>query len=382
MKKAILIWFFGTVCSLYAGTNQIQIVSGNGQETRLVKPRLTSDRTSGEARFRPIVVRLLDKEGRGIEGKKIQFSASGPAGMSIQTMGTTIPITNAAGEATLPGILCFHTIGKVKVTVSAENAAAAIVELEVLLPADELPAEKIHLLFLSGNEQRVEILQHADGVGADFKPIRVQIRESSGKPAPFVFVTFSAPAGLQINREIRSNTAIVRADAEGIAELNMLGNRSASTKMSGNYTIQVTMGKASGSITLEAIARLRPNANHLEIVSGNNQKIRLAGSLPESEKYPGEARFGALKVRLRNNAGAPVQGAVVRFVGNSPGIIAVKSIPASSVTHTDSNGEAMLANAEGKSIRAYYGIGKVMVTVITDDSDPITFELEVLPREN
>ncbi|HNE24170.1 MAG TPA: hypothetical protein PLG78_13435 [Leptospiraceae bacterium] len=60
----------------------------------------------------------------------------------------------------------------------------------------------------------------------------------------------------------------------------------------------------------------------------------------------------------------------------------MKSIPASSVTQTDSNGEATLANSEGQSIRAYYGIGKVVVTVMADDADPIYFELEVLPREN
>jgi hypothetical protein len=261
----------------------IQIFSGNNQEA-IVGTELPN----------PLVVEVLDAQGRAVGGQSVSWSVVMGGGSVSPTASTT----NANGEA--------RTFLRVGPTAGAQRVQATLGSLTpAVFDAVARPRPASQVVVADGNNQSAN-------AGAQLaQQIVARVLDATGAPVAGANVTFSVTSGGG-----SVNPTAVMSGADG---------RAATTWTLGTTVGTQTVSAASGSAapaTFTATARQVTNLT-LVLVSGNDQNGEVSSVLSNP-----------LVVRLRDASGSPVAGSTVQFSTTAGGTLTPPS------TTTDANGEA------------------------------------------
>lgn len=301
-----------TVTALAAGPT-LTIASGNGQSAQV------------NASFaQPLVV---NAQTGGIAAVGISINWSVVSGAATVSSGTTV--TDASGNTSIT-LTAGASAGAVTITATRQDAPTVTVAFNESVAA----APVLSLALTSGNGQ-------AAIVGAIFLQPLVVTASNNGVPI----------AGVTINWAVSSGPGTLSAG-------------SAITDASGNASVTLTAGAASGSVVVTATRAdnpaatvsfnetVTPGTGTLSIISGNNQS--LATNTPSAP----------LVVELKDYAGTPVPGATISWTATNGTLAAATSV-------TDAGGRASNTVRVTKS-----GSASVDASSAAPAASPVTFSVQ------
>lgn len=283
-----------------APPTQLRVVSGTGQSA-----------PAGSALPNPVTVQVLTAAGQPVAGVSVGFAATSGGG----SVSAASRVTASDGMASVTWTLG-ATLGTQQLTASAAGLPAAVVTATA---TQTVP---------SPGRTTVSVLPTAIQVGGEEALVTAVLRDANGTAMPGVTVTFGGPAWAVFNP-----TSAVSDAAGGVL------TRVRATQAGALTITIVASGQTVGSATLLVGARQGEPAS-INIVSGNNQSVRLGQNFPQ-----------LLVIAVLDAAGQPVAGASVDW-GTAVG-----------------DGR-MITDANGRSSAQYYltanwplGSGTVKVSV-------------------
>ena len=203
----------------------LSIVAGDDQTAPLVM----TDLGFPMATFDPVAAELRDADGAVLAGLAVSWSVGetpGNMGVQMDPAGTSpcIVTTDEHGIATLDKMRggsasAFYDYGPFTL-VARHGTASAVAHMAVAIPLVLKPT------IASGDNQSVARSgDRVPGGEAVFGPVRILLKDSQGRRAPDVRVTFEAvaPGAMKVRLSAEGDTATVISDAEGVATLNLMG---------------------------------------------------------------------------------------------------------------------------------------------------------------
>jgi uncharacterized protein (TIGR03437 family) len=184
-----------------------------GIPANLIVYNATQSVTAGSLSL-PLVVRVLDANGKPLYGVTVTFSTNG--GTLQATSATTNPDGIAATALTAPS-----TVGTTSTVTAQVGSAALQTSFAVTVPSGTTPpgggTGSIQIQMVSGNGQVVEYPY----APVSANPLVVQVIDAQGNPLPNQTVTWSVLSGLAYASSSQSTT-----DANGLASTTAVGNGS------------------------------------------------------------------------------------------------------------------------------------------------------------
>ena len=268
-----------TVAAAALGADSLQVVSGNAQAGR-----------TGAPLGSPVVVRVLDRDGRVVRGAVVTFIPAAGSG----TVGTSTVLTDSIGEARTT-----WTLGSTTGTKSlTATAGAASVTVTATATADRLQVK-------AGDGQ---VAQPSSALAS---PVEVELSGLDGTLLVGVPVTFVAsgdgttlPGTVATDAQGRARTTWTLGSALGVQQLTVTAGSAT--------TVTVTATAAQSRVTL---------------VSGGGQSARIGATLAD-----------VIVVKLVDPSGAAVPNTVVTF---TPAVGSGTVVPATRTT--DAQGLATTA---------------------------------------
>ena len=205
----------------------LSIVAGDNQTAPLVM----TDLGFPMAIFDPVAAELRDADGTVLGGLAVAWSVGetpGNMGVQMDPMGTSpcIVQTDEHGVATLDKMRgrsasAFYDYGPFTL-VARHGTASAVAHMTVAVPLVLKPT------IASGDNQSVgRSGGRVPGGEAVFEPVRILLKDTEGRRAPDVRVTFEAvaPGAMKVQISAEGDTATVISDADGVATLNLMGGK-------------------------------------------------------------------------------------------------------------------------------------------------------------
>ena len=268
--------------------------------------------TVGARYAKPLAAKVLDGSGNPLQGATVTFtlgSATSGAGAGAASAGASFvdgssqatETTDASGVATSPRFSANTTAGRFSAT-AATGGTAAVASFSL----DNLAGKPATIIALAPAKQSAT-------TGTRYgKPLRVKVRDGDGDPLQGATVTFtlgsatsgagagSASAGASFVGG--SSQATETTDASGIAT-------------SPRFSANTTAGRFSATATpgTGAVAGFS-----LDNLAGKPPTILVAGKAKRSATV-GARYAAALKVKVRDGNGEPLQGVSVTFTLGSGG---------------------------------------------------------------
>ncbi len=302
----------------------VEVVSGGTQSAEVT-----------DAFAAPLAIRVVDAFGNPVPGATVTF-ASPATGASAQLSATTVT-TGANGQAQLTAAA--NTVAGAY-AITASTAGVATPASFALTNTAGPPVE---LALLGGSDQSAEIET------AFAAPLRVVIRDAFGNGVPDAAVTFTAPA----TGATATVAPTVTTGADGIAV-----TAATAGSIAGSYAVIAAVNGVATPVTF-ALTNSPAAATVLQLVSGDAQETAVDTFFAQP-----------LVVRVRDRAGNPVPGTIVRFT--APGTTPSANLSANSAT-TDAAGLAQIfAEADTRS-------GSYAVTAEVSPTVTVSFALRNLP---